>query len=289
MDAELLPAARQSLWGRLAAANFFLGGAGAGTYVVAAALSGFKFSPLLSGASVLGPGLILAGFLCVAAEAGRPPRGLFVLRKIGTSWMSRELWAGGAFVLAAATDLVRPHLGWRIAGTLAALLLVLAQGAILSRAKGVGAWNVPLMPSLFLVSALASGAGVLALALPLLGVAGVGELPRVMAGLVVLSALVWAGYLAWPGDVAFRRATASFMVPSMVVGVFVAGHVIPLALLGLAIEARVSLWSALAGVLVLLGQLQAKAWLILRAGELRPITIPSLRLRRSREQAWGEG
>jgi len=35
METELLAATRQTLWGRLAVANFFLGGTGAGLYVMA--------------------------------------------------------------------------------------------------------------------------------------------------------------------------------------------------------------------------------------------------------------
>ena len=46
MDAELIPPIRQTLWGRLAVANFFLGGAGAGVYLVAVLLSAFSATPL---------------------------------------------------------------------------------------------------------------------------------------------------------------------------------------------------------------------------------------------------
>lgn len=261
-------------------ANFFLGGTGAGAYVLAAVLSAFERSPVLVTASVLGPALVLAGFLCVAVEAGRPLRGPFVLRKVGSSWMSRELWVGGAFSVFAITDLLWPFLTLRVAATVAALLFALAQGAILWRAKGVSAWSVPLMPPLFLASAFISGAGMLGLILPLLGGGdNPGSLAVSMGGLIVLSALVWAGYLAWPGDLAFRRATAAFWTNTTVVGVFVLGHLVALLLLGFWASAFV--WTmAAAGILVLLGQLQAKAWLILRSGVLRPITIPHLPLRR---------
>lgn len=286
MEAELLHAERQTLWGRLAVANFFLGGAGAGAYVVGAVLSQFAPSPIFALASVLGPVLVIVGLLCVAVEAGRPLRGAKVLRMVQSSWMSRELWAGGAFVACAALDLFHPLLGWRVVAASAALLLALAQGVILSRAKGVSAWCVPLMPSLFLISALVSGAGILSLALPLLGAGGRGgALEGWLAGLVVLSALVWAGYLTWPGDLAFQRATASFRAPGTVAGVFGLGHLLPLFLLALGLRDPSFVWAVLAGALVLQGQLQAKAWLVLKAGELRPVTIPHLRLRRDLDPA----
>lgn len=282
MQAELLPSARQTLWGRLAVANFFLGGAGAGAYVIGAVLSGFQRSPILALVSVLGPVLVVIGFLCVAVEAGRPLRGSFVLRKIRSSWMSRELWAGGLFILLAVADLFNPLLLLRVGAVSAALLFALAQGAILSRAKGVIAWSVPLMLPLFLVSALVSGAGILGVALPLFVPGGIGRaLEGWIAWLTLLSALVWGGYLAWPGDLAFRLATVSFRRASAVAGVFVIGHLVPLFLLALGFQYPALSWAALAGIAVLLGQLQAKAWLILRAGELRPVTIPYFRLMRA--------
>ncbi|MFQ5521228.1 MAG: hypothetical protein ACE5FK_07515 [Candidatus Methylomirabilia bacterium] len=281
MDVHLLPAVRQSLWGWLAVANFFLGGTGAGVYVMGAVLSGLQRSPLLTLASVLGPVLVLAGFACVAAEAGRPLRGPFVLRKVGSSWMSRELWAGGAFCVFAAADLVQPLLVLRLGAVSTALLLAFAQGAILWRANGVSAWSVPVTPPLFLASALISGAGILGLILPLVVTGNVGGALAVwMGGPTVLSALVWAGYLSWPGDPAFRQATASFWTFSTVGGVYGVGHLLPLGLLLLGLWKPAVVWTVVAGVLLLLGQLQAKAWLLLRAGELRPITIPYLELRR---------
>jgi formate-dependent nitrite reductase membrane component NrfD len=282
VEAELLHAGRQALWGRLAVANFFLGGAGAGVYVLAAVLSGFERSPILGAASALGPVLVIAGFLSVAAEAGRPLRGPFVLKRIRSSWMSRELWAGGAFIALSAADLLDPRLVWRVGAVLAALLLALAQGAILSRAKGVSAWSVPVMPLLFLVSALVSGAGTLILTLPLSVPGGAGRaLEGWTAGLLLLSALVWGSYIGWPGGPAFRQATASFRTAGTLVGIFGVGHLLPLFFLTVGLWVPTFLWAALAGALLLEGQLQAKARLILRAGELRPITIPHFRLRRA--------
>lgn len=262
-------------------ANFFLGGTGAGAYVVGAVLSGFQRSPLLILASLLGPVLVVAGFLCVAVEAGRPLRAPFVLRKVTSSWMSRELWVGGAFCVLAVADLLRPLLLLRLGAALAALLLAFAQGAILWRANGVSAWSVPVTPPLFLASALTSGAGVLGLILPLVVAGDVGgALAAWMGGLIVLSAFVLAGYLIWPGDPAFREATASFWTLSTVGGVYGVGHLLPLWFLLLGLWNPAVVWAALAGGLLLLGQLQAKAWLILRSGQLRPITIPHLQLRR---------
>jgi len=135
----LLPPVTQRLWGWPAVVNFAAGGLGAGLYLAAALAAGFAASPALRIAAWLGPALVLAGFVAVATEAGRPLRGPRVLARARTSWMSRELWLGGAFVVLAApewTGLAGP--GSRAAAALAAAALALAQGWILRHARGVG-------------------------------------------------------------------------------------------------------------------------------------------------------
>ncbi len=278
---EAIPPRQQMLWGWPAALNFSLGGLGAGLYVAAVAGAGFGPSPAVTVASWLGPALVLLGFAAVAGEAGRPFRGPRVLTRINTSWMSRELWIGGVFVLLVAADLAFPLRLLRIQAVVAALLLALAQGFIVRRARGVTAWDVPLMPLYFLLSALISGAGGY-----LLIEAARGEAPRaavlaaVMA-LLVAGFAVWARYLAWSKEDAFARAVAarSEGPPSL----FIArgGYLLPFALVAFAVSlpAAAPVALALGGALMIATQCYAKGRLILRAGELRPITL-SLQMKR---------
>src|SRR5512137_352757 len=156
---ELIPAQRQRLWGWQAAANFTFGGVGAGLYGTAVLAAGFERTAAVVLASWLAPLLVLAGFAAVAGEAGRPLRGLRVLWKVRTSWMSRELWIGGVFVLLVAADIAFPLRLHRAQAFAAAVLLALAQGMILRCSRGIAAWDVPIMPWLFLLSAAVSGAG----------------------------------------------------------------------------------------------------------------------------------
>jgi formate-dependent nitrite reductase membrane component NrfD len=274
MDTELLPPLKQTLWGRLAVANFFLGGAGAGAYLVAVSLAGFSATPLTRLALTLGPLLVLAGFLSVAVEAGRPLRGPKVLRMAETSWMSRESWAGGAFIALAALDLLWPWAGWRVAAAPAALFFVLAQGWVLRNCRGVLAWNVPILPLLFLASALASGAGVLCLTAAL-GSGDADRLQLATVALILLSGVAWVAYSVWPGNRTFRQLAGGLLEDSAVLGIFIVGHLLPLALLALGRRspALAAVATALAGVGILIGQLQAKARLILKMGVLRPITL----------------
>lgn len=272
---ELIPAAPQTLWGRLAVANFVLGGAGAGFYLVAVV-----FDRAVAVASWLGPALLLAGFAAVAVEAGRPLRGPRVLGRVRTSWMSRELWLGGAFAVLASSELLVRAPGQRALAGGAALALVLAQGFILRRARGVAAWDVPALPAVFLLSALLSGAGVLAL----VDVA-TGRPPSVtflgaLLVLLPLGALVWLAFVTWSSDEPFAGSTRVLREGPAALTIVAAGYVVPFALLalGIAVPEAAALATALAALSMLGAQVQAKAVLVLDAARLRPITLPDLTL-----------
>lgn len=272
---EMLPAQPQVLWGWPAVINFALGGLGAGWYVVAVLAAGFERSPGVTAASWAAPGLVLAGFAAVAAEAGRPLRGPRVLMRLRTSWMSRELLLGIAFVLLVAADLAVPLRLHRAQALVAAVLLALAQGFIVRRARGVTAWDVPIMPLLFLLSALLSGAGAY-----LLVEVGAGRSPlpaRVGAllALIVVAFIAWSRYLAWTSEESFTRAVAPLRESRSVLGIDGAGYGLPLlfGLLALAAPAVAGPALGLVGLLLIAGQAYAKARLILAAGRLRPITL----------------
>ncbi len=279
---DLIPAQHQRLWGWPAVANFTLGGIGAGLYGTAVLAAGFERPPAVALCSWLAPLLVLAGFVAVAGEAGRPLRGPRVLLKVRTSWMSRELWIGGAFMLLAAADIAFPLRIFRAQALAAAVLLALAQGFILRRSRGVAAWDVPVMPWLFLLSAAVSGAGAYML---LEVVAGRTVAPAVLTASILLLVLaLWVGgaYVATPAGHAFREATASLRDGSAGRVAAGLGGALPLAALALALgaPAMAAPAAALAGLCMVAGQACFKAELILRAGFLRPITVANLRMSR---------
>jgi DMSO reductase anchor subunit len=280
MTAELIPPARQVLWGLPAVANFALGGLGAGYYVAAAVAAGFQDSPALARAAWLGPLLVLAGFAAVAGEAGRPLRGARVLARVRTSWMSRELLLGGVFVLLGAAECVGPSPALRGLTALAALALAGAQGMIVRRARAVAAWDVPVVPVVFVVSALVSGVGLLLAAEGARGHAPGGAGLGAALATLVGAALVWRGYLRWSPDPAFERATRPLRDGRIALGIAGIGYALPFVLLSLAVAlgGRAPAAAFLAGVLMIAGQVETKRALILTAGELRPIALPGLRL-----------
>lgn len=272
---ELIPARPQALWGWPAVLNFALGGLGAGVYVSAVAGAGFAPSPAVTLASWIGPALVLAGFAAVATEAGRPLRGPRVLTRVATSWMSRELLIGGVFVVFVAADMLFPLRLHRIQAAAVALLLVLAQGFIVRRARGVTAWDMPLIPLVFLASALVSGAG-----LYLLAEAASGRPPRAAVLVAVLALLasslaLWVRYLSWSPEPVFARAVECLTEGRASLLIARGGYLAPFALVALAAALPVIATPALvaAGALMIVSQFHAKARLILTAGSLRPITL----------------
>lgn len=279
---EMLPAQRQLLWGWPAVINFALGGLGAGWYVVALLAAGFERSPGVIAASWTAPVLVLAGFAAVAGEAGRPLRGPRVLMRLRTSWMSRELLIGIAFVLLVAADLGFPLRLYRAPAMVAAVLLALAQGFIVRRARGVTAWDVPIMPLLFLLSALLSGAGAYLLVEVAAGRSPLPALGGAVLALIVVTFIAWARYLVWTSEESFTRAVAPLREGRSALVAEGAGYGLPLllGLLALAAPPVAIPVFGLVGALLITGQVYAKARLILAAGRLRPITLAVVPSRR---------
>ncbi|HKB54518.1 MAG TPA: DmsC/YnfH family molybdoenzyme membrane anchor subunit, partial [Ramlibacter sp.] len=79
---------QQAHWDWRAAGNFMFGGAGAGllVFTVLAGTRGLAGIVLL----LAGMALIGLGLLCVWLEIGRPLRAFNVMRRPGSSWMTRE-------------------------------------------------------------------------------------------------------------------------------------------------------------------------------------------------------
>ena len=279
---DLIPPERQTLWRTPAVINFAAGGAGAGLYLVAVLCAGFTVSPALTLASWLAPALVLAGFIAVALEAGRPFRGPRVLVRVRTSWMSRELWLGGAFIALAGTELVAPGPRLRVLAVIAAAMFVVAQGFIVRRARGIAAWDVPIMPALFVTSALVSGAG-LVLMFDVVTARALGNwLLGSAMGLLVFAFVVWLTFVTWSSDTSFASVTWMLRAGPTAVRLAGGGYVIPFALIGLALalpEWRAPL-TFVAGALMLAAQIHAKAVVILKAGQLRAVTVHSFRLSR---------
>ena len=183
--------AAQRAWGLSIAVYLFLGGVGAGAFAIAILLgwAGVVLEPLPTtlpgGVEIdLSALLLFWGPLLVAGDAallllhlGRNKH-LFVTagRKPRTAWLSRGfailicfICTGGLLLLLAALApgwLSGSPAAWRfleVAGLLAALATATYTGMLLHSMRQIPAWHTALLPPLFVVSALATGALALAL------------------------------------------------------------------------------------------------------------------------------
>jgi DMSO reductase anchor subunit len=271
----LIPAVRQRVWGVPAVLNFAFGGLGTGFYAAAALIAGLGPSAAVTLASWLGPLLVLAGFGAVATEAGRPLRGPRVLARVRSSWMSREVVLGGAFAVLAIAEWAAPSPAQRALAVAAGLAVAAAQGSILRHARAVIAWDVSVMPLVFIVSALVSGAGLLLAVEPLLAEGS----PHALGGTLTLLPLAFVGwlmYLAWSPAPAFLHATRALRAaPGEALGI--AGYFLPLIVIALALALpQLAVATPVAGLLLIAGQAWSKWLLVLTVADVRPVTLGTL-------------
>ena len=275
----MLPAIQQQTWGGKAVVNFACGGAGAGA-VLAAFAVGLAVPgpvPALRAVETLGLLLIGVGFAAVAAEAGRPLRGLNVFRHLGRSWMSREALAALLLGIFVGPDLWTPHPLLRGLAAAAGLAFIASQGFILFAARGVPAWSLRAVPVLFVTSGLAKGLGIVLLVIGVAGpAAALAPAAKLAAAATVLDLIVWAGYVtSKSGSAARQEALVLLRWGRIAVPVVGVGHVIPLALvaIGLGLDPASPILLGLAGACILAGGAFLKWALVLRAGRLHPLGL----------------
>lgn len=280
MQPELMKAGKARAWGLPAAANFILGGAGAGLYLLTSVRLLMGAGP--SGTEGLLPAALVGlGFLSVSVESGRPWRGMYLLSNLRNSWMSIEVLSGTIFIGTIVLDQFISSPALKAIAACAAFELVMSHGFMVYRARAMSAWNMPVMPFQFLTSGLVLGGGVLFMLCGLQRSAlDTGFLTVILACLLADIA-VWGLYVWLPRDAAFRSATAFLRRPAPVASVMGLGHLLPACLLialivtgGVHMDAGVSHFIiALAGFCMLAGGAAQKIVLILGASLFRSITM----------------
>ncbi|RMF90417.1 MAG: hypothetical protein D6736_06770 [Nitrospinota bacterium] len=275
---ELVPPMQQQVWGWPAVLNFVWGGMGTGVYLLGLLMTVLGMGQP-AGLKLLAPVLVSLGFLAVTMEAGRPLRAPHLLRHLGRSWMSREALAGLLFLPLAFLDWLFPSPVFQVPAAIAAAGLMLSQGYILYRARAVTAWNVPLMPLLFVTMSLTAGIGLMLMLTPLWG----GGSRLVLWGVigVVLNLVLWLSYLYRSADTPFQKAIGALRQPHhlfLTVGV---GYLLPLLLfLAWGVSSSLNIGVTLqplivviAGLAILVGGLWQKQGIIRQAGYLRGVRV----------------
>lgn len=282
---QLISPSRQREWGWLAVANFILGGAGTGFYLI-------NFTTIIidsplseQQASVphdlIALSMVALGFLCVAVEAGRPFRGYYIFSRLGKSWISREVTAFTVFAVAVVLNYFFRHWVFDITAAVSALCFIIIQGFIIFSESAVGAWNTAFMPFVFLSSALASGAGV-ALIFKLLPIPALAQLSLLC---VVFNLAIWLLYLRWYTVVPLQTAAEKPELKQRFSKKFLTiifCHIIPILLLFLLwqirdqhkVEGMLSdVIVTVSGLALIIGVAVQKSWIVISSGYTREVTL----------------
>ncbi len=163
---------RQTTWGRLIVLDIFLGGTGAGVFVIGFVLSALgPVKDLGMVCTFVGPILLIFGLFCLLADLLAPiKRCRRLLAGLSTSWISRGVLIQLLFViLGLGYALPGFWFPWWLTSGLAAaigtvafsLALVTAayHGLLFGGAKAIPIWASPMLPMLSLFVALCTGVG----------------------------------------------------------------------------------------------------------------------------------
>jgi len=271
----------QTRWDFRAAMNFVLGGMGSGLAIVAAAFwVAFGLSAAAAGALFVLAGIVMAiGLVFVFFKIGRKTRFLYAIRRPNTSWMSREVYAAGAFYALVAANFFHPLSVFPPLIGAAAALFLYCQGRILSASKGIPAWRAPMMPAMIVATGLFEGLG---LAAALFGGAAAPAAPRALAVLFAVFALLNAGL--WH---LYRSRARAAGVPPLARDVLTKmtpwlhgiGHAVPALLALAALFSPMGAASALiafAGIAAVAGGALWKFVLVTRAAYFQTIVLPRM-------------
>jgi DMSO reductase anchor subunit len=177
-------------------------GAGYGLMMLLALFGLLGLVPISLGLGLAGIGgamaLISAGLLSSTAHLGRPERAWRAFSQWRSSWLSRE----GVVAVAAFVPIGFVFVGWVFFGSLSGLFAFSASasivltlgtvwctGMIYASLPTIRAWHLPIVPAIYLVLALATGAVLLHLTLALSGVSSAAAAVTAIAALLVSGAL----------------------------------------------------------------------------------------------------
>lgn len=281
----ILPKKRQRIWEWPAVVNLTLGGTGAGMYLLDRlhAFLGIQWlqDSLLLNIPLLAALLVGLGFLSLTLEAGKPLRGYRLFSRLLISWMSIESLAGVIFLVTAIASSWSSSVLLRGLAVVAAMVLIVSQGMMLSRAMGVAAWNRKLMPFLFITSGLTTACGLLSIFIPPLSTGS--RLPIVVVMFfAAMNLITWLVFLN-KGTSDSNRGLEFLRRPSILLLIGGIGHLLPILFFGVVFllgngESRgvmTSLLSASAGLMLLGGGVCQKIGVVIAAGYFRSMLLDS--------------
>ena len=281
LNVSLVGTQHQKMWGRLAVINFAFGSAGAASYLLSLwfylLLPKELPFPALFVIRLVAAGCVSFGLLAVGAEAGRPFRARFLLGNLQRSWMSRETLAAILFVpLALLTSIVHSAALSGLAAASAGMFII-SQGFILYRSRAIPAWNMAIVPSLFITSAFAGGSGLLLIVSQEIAAGLSIAVLLTFAVCAAVDLFLWGLYLYWPTTDLVEAATEPLRKGRSILWIIGAGRILPMFLLLIALlpdPTTTSQFSlTIAGVALFMGSWSQKEAIIRGCGYLVPIGL----------------
>lgn len=265
------------------AMDLFLGGTGAGVFLVGFVLEQLNLMISLARfAEILGPILVLVGsiFLLFHAGSGFKTKIYLLFLRPRKSWLSRGTWILSIFVASALiyTLLIgRNFWGW--VAMVFSVLMAIYPGFLLAESKAIPFWRTPALPLLFLLSGLCTGLASLLLIAPFLSA------PQNETVGITLRALSWSAafliitqlIMLWSyldislnkGDF-FSESLRLFKRPLFIIGTLILGLILPLLLLIFGIAGgKVMELGFISGIFLIIGGFSLRLS-ILRAGVYLP-------------------
>ena len=290
---------RQDSWHWLVAADLFLAGAGSGQFFTAFILSAQNHNlPLVQASLIMGPLVVAFSALCLIIDAGSKTKALklwVLISNWKTSWMARGTIILMIFIIfGLAYSAPAIWLNWwydtflalGIIAAVFSIFTIIYTAFLLGTSKGMPLWNSPILPPLFIFSALSTGIALIFILAPFLsgqmadGVNVIRDLGLIVVAIVILEIITLAGYLeiGRHQNIAFKESARLLisgpLAPLFIGGLVIIGLVIPVILevVGISINtpAAISGFSLAVGVLLLIGGYLLR-YLILRAGVQVPL------------------
>lgn len=284
IDEFLIDVKPQKEWGWAVITYLFLGGAGAGLFLV----SLYMHHPWGEGLGLL---VLAVGTLFLLIDLGRPERFWRAFCRARTSWISRGCFFITALVILGALEIALEflpvefdglHMAITLAAALAAIAVMVYTGFVLSPSPAIPFWNSAFFPVIFFAYSLLAGIDFLILASPLLPGPDIdlALLEKVQFGLVLLCLLMVLSHLSVMSGSAVAARKSIQLLTKGKWGVLFIGGVIGLGLVIPLLLAWPILWTsgfqavfAVTAVLALLrlfGDYLFR-FLVIRAGHYDPL------------------
>ena len=283
LDEFLIDVKPQREWGWAVITYLFLGGAGAGLFLVSLYIQN-------RWGEGLGLLVLVLGTLFLLIDLGRPERFWRAFLRPRTSWISRGCFFISALVLLGGLEILSAQIPLEGAGqvlirgaaAIAAVAVMVYTGFVLSPSPAIPFWNSAFFPVIFFAYSLLAGIDFLILASPLLPGPEVdlALLEKVQFGLVLLCLLMVLSHLSvMSGSALAARKSIQLLTKGkwatlFIGGVIGLGLVIPLLLAG-----PILWWSgfqAMFAVTVVMALLRLFGdylfrFLVIRAGHYDPL------------------